>query len=70
VYECTNVRVRSEVASICVDWYRELMEGVLGGRRPSPLSLAVGGVQLGRRAGRPWALRAAEPYVGRRVMGE
>lgn len=55
---------------ICIDWDRDLMEGVLGGRSPPPLSLAVGGAQLGRRDGPPWALRAAEPYVGRRVAGE
>jgi hypothetical protein len=29
---------------MCVDWYRELIESVLGGRRPSALSLAVAGV--------------------------
>jgi hypothetical protein len=68
VYECTNERVRSEVARICVDWYRELIERVPGSRRPSPLSLAAGGVQLAGRAGPLRGLRAAEPYAGRRPV--
>ena len=52
-----------------IDWYRELIDsGLLGGRPPSPLSLAATGVQLAGRVGLLRALRAAEPYVGRRLV--
>ena len=52
-----------------IDWYRELIDGGnLGGGRPSPLSLAATGVQLAGRVGLLQALRAAEQYVGRRLV--
>jgi dihydroflavonol-4-reductase len=52
-----------------IDWYRELIEsGALGGGPPSPLSLAALGVQVAGRFGLLRALRAAEPYVGRRLV--
>jgi dihydroflavonol-4-reductase len=52
-----------------IDWYRELIDGGnLGGGPPSPLSLAATGVQLAGRVGLLRALRAAEQYVGRRLV--
>jgi dihydroflavonol-4-reductase len=52
-----------------IHWYRELIDrGLLGGGPPSPLSLAATGVQLAGRTGFLRALRAAEPYVGRRLV--
>jgi dihydroflavonol-4-reductase len=52
-----------------IAWYRELMErGSLGGAGPSPTSLAAAGVRLAGRLGAVRALRAAEPYVGRRLV--
>ena len=52
-----------------VDWYLELLAGGrLDGGRPSPLSLAAVGVRLASRAGLVQGLRAAEPYVGRRLV--
>jgi dihydroflavonol-4-reductase len=52
-----------------IDWYRELIDGgALAGGRPSPLSLAAAGVQVAGRVGLLRVLRAAEPYVGRRLV--
>ncbi|HEX2233475.1 MAG TPA: NAD-dependent epimerase/dehydratase family protein [Thermoleophilaceae bacterium] len=52
-----------------VEWYLELgRNGALGGGRPSPMSLAARGVQLADRAGLLGGLRAAERYVGRRLV--
>jgi hypothetical protein len=52
-----------------IDWYRELIEsGALGGGRPSPLSLAAAGMRVAERTGALAALRAAERYVGRRMV--
>jgi dihydroflavonol-4-reductase len=52
-----------------VDWYLELGDrGALDGRRRSPMSLAAFGVQLAGRAGLLRGLRAAERYVGRRLV--
>jgi nucleoside-diphosphate-sugar epimerase len=52
-----------------IDWYGELEQGgVLGGARPSTLSLAAAGVRLAGRTGLLGGLRAAEPYVGRRLV--
>ena len=52
-----------------IDWYRELIEsGVLGGGRPSALSLAAAGMRVAERTGALAALRAAERYVGRRMV--
>jgi dihydroflavonol-4-reductase len=52
-----------------VEWYLELgRNGALGGGRPSPMSLAALGVQLADRAGLLGGLRAAERYVGRRLV--
>jgi dihydroflavonol-4-reductase len=52
-----------------VEWYLELgQDGALDGGRPSPMSLAARGVQLADRAGLLSGLRAAERYVGRRLV--
>jgi dihydroflavonol-4-reductase len=52
-----------------IDWYRELIEsGTLGGGRPSALSLAAAGMRVAERTGALAALRAAERYVGRRMV--
>jgi dihydroflavonol-4-reductase len=52
-----------------VEWYIELGEnGAFDGGRPSPLSLAARGVQLADRARLLGGLRAAERYVGRRLV--
>ncbi|HYN90748.1 MAG TPA: NAD-dependent epimerase/dehydratase family protein [Thermoleophilaceae bacterium] len=52
-----------------IDWYRELIEsGALGGGRPSALSLAAAGMRLAERTGALAGLRAAERYLGRRVV--
>jgi hypothetical protein len=52
-----------------IDWYRELMDGgTLGGGRPSPLSVAAVGVRLADRAGVLGGLKAAERWVGRRLV--
>jgi hypothetical protein len=52
-----------------IDWYRELIEsGALGGGRPSALSLAAAGMRVADRTGALGLLRAAERYVGRRMV--
>lgn len=52
-----------------IDWYRELIEaGVLGGARPSALSLAATGMRAAERAGALGALRVAERWLGRRLV--
>ena len=52
-----------------IDWYRELLDGgVLGGARPSPLSLAAAGVRLAGRTGRARRAGLAERYVGRKLV--
>jgi dihydroflavonol-4-reductase len=51
-----------------IEWYRELIEsGALGGR-PSALSLAAAGMRVAERTGALGVLRAAERYVGRRMV--
>ena len=52
-----------------IEWYRDLIaSGTLGGGRPSALSLAAAGMRVAERAGAVGALRAAERYVGRRLV--
>ena len=52
-----------------IDWYRELIDsGALGGGRPSALSLAATGMRVADRMGALRMLRAAEGYVGRRMV--
>ena len=52
-----------------IDWYRDLIgRGGLGGGRPSALSLAAAGMRAADRTGALGALRAAERYVGRRLV--
>jgi dihydroflavonol-4-reductase len=52
-----------------IDWYRELIEsGALRGGRPSALSLAAAGMRVAERTGALGVLRAAERYVGRRMV--
>jgi hypothetical protein len=52
-----------------IDSYRDLIDGgKLGGGPPSPLSAAATGVRIARRLGLRRALRADEPYVGRRLL--
>ena len=52
-----------------IDWYRRLIDtGILGGGRPSALSLAAAGVRLADRSGALGVVRLAERYVGRRLV--
>ena len=52
-----------------IDWYAELIaRGALDGRGVSPLSLAALGMRVADRAGLISGLRAAERYVGRRLV--
>ena len=52
-----------------IDWYRELIEsGAFGGGRPSALSIAAAGMRVADRTGALSVLRAAERYVGRRLV--
>lgn len=52
-----------------VDWYLELIDsGALRGARPTPLSLAAGGMRLAGRAGLLGGVRLAERYAGRRLL--
>jgi dihydroflavonol-4-reductase len=52
-----------------IDWYRELIDsGAFGGGRPSALSLAAAGMRVAERTGALGVLRAAERYVGRRMV--
>ncbi|HEX8073391.1 MAG TPA: NAD-dependent epimerase/dehydratase family protein [Thermoleophilaceae bacterium] len=52
-----------------VDWYRGLIaDGVVGGRSASPLSVASAGMRMADRLGVVAGLRAAEGYVGRRLV--
>jgi dihydroflavonol-4-reductase len=52
-----------------IDWYRELIEaGVFDGGARSPLSLAAAGLHLADRMGVLGAVRAAERYVGVKLL--
>ena len=52
-----------------IEWYQELIRtGALGGGRPSALSLAAAGMRVAERTGALGVLRAAERYVGRRLV--
>jgi dihydroflavonol-4-reductase len=52
-----------------VAWYQELIEsGALGAGRPSPLSLAAASLRLADRVGILGRVRAAERYIGRRLL--
>ena len=52
-----------------VEWYGELhARGALGGRGVSALSVASAGMRVADRAGLVAGLRAAERYVGRRLV--
>jgi dihydroflavonol-4-reductase len=52
-----------------VRWYQELIEsGALGAGRPSPLSLAAAGLRVADRTGVLGGVRAAERYIGRRLL--
>ncbi|MEA2398511.1 MAG: hypothetical protein QOK25_2067 [Thermoleophilaceae bacterium] len=52
-----------------VEWYRELIaSGVVGGRSASPMSVASAGMRVADRLGLVAGLRAAEGYVGRRLI--
>jgi dihydroflavonol-4-reductase len=52
-----------------VDWYAELIRaGVLGGGRPSPMSLGSLGVRLAGRTGGLRVLQALEGWTGRRLV--
>jgi len=64
-----QARSLEETLRDTIEWYRELIEGgVLGGGRPSALSLAAAGVRLADRTGLLGGLRAAERYMGRRLV--
>lgn len=52
-----------------VDWYQELIEaGRLGGGRPTPMSIAAGGMRLARSTGLLAGARVLERYAGRRLV--
>jgi dihydroflavonol-4-reductase len=52
-----------------IDWYLGLMEtAAFDGQRPSSLSLAASGLRLADRTGLLGGLRAAERYLGRRLV--
>jgi dihydroflavonol-4-reductase len=52
-----------------IDWYLELIEaGGLSGGPPSPLSLAAAGMRLADRTGLLGGVKAAERWVGRRLV--
>jgi dihydroflavonol-4-reductase len=52
-----------------VEWYADLIEhGAVGGRSMSPLSVASAGMRVAERLGVVAGLRAAEEYVGRRLI--
>jgi hypothetical protein len=52
-----------------VDWYAELIErGLVRQRGRSALSVAAGGMRVAERAGLVAGLRAAEGYLGRRLV--
>lgn len=52
-----------------IDWYLELIEGgAFDGSGPSSLSLAAGGMRLAGRVGLLGGVRAAERYLGRRLV--
>jgi hypothetical protein len=52
-----------------VRWYEELIEsGALDGGGVSAMSLAAAGMRLARRTGVLGGLRAAERYLGRRLV--
>jgi dihydroflavonol-4-reductase len=52
-----------------VDWYQGLIaEGTLDGARPSPLSVGAAALRVADRTGLLGGLRAAERYVGRRLV--
>jgi dihydroflavonol-4-reductase len=52
-----------------VDWYRDLIRaGVLGGGRPSPMSVGSLGMRLAGRAGGLHLLHALERWSGRRLV--
>lgn len=52
-----------------VAWYQELIEsGALGAGRPSPLSLVAAGLRVADRVGALRGVRAAERYLGRRLL--
>ena len=52
-----------------VGWYRDLIDsGVLRRDARSPLAMAAAGMRVGERLGLVGALRAAEGYVGRRLV--
>jgi dihydroflavonol-4-reductase len=52
-----------------IDWYRELIDdGTVGGGPASPMSVAAAGVRLADRTGLLGGVRAAERYLGRRLV--
>ncbi|MFL5780009.1 MAG: NAD-dependent epimerase/dehydratase family protein [Thermoleophilaceae bacterium] len=52
-----------------VDWYRELIEsGTLTRSGRTPMTVAAAGMRVGDRVGLFGALRAAEGYLGRRLV--
>src|SRR3989442_2967041 len=51
-----------------VEWYRELMEAGAFGRRISTLTVASAGMRVADRLGVMGGLRAAEGWVGRRLV--
>lgn len=64
-------RVRRLEATLrdTVRWYQELIHsGALRGGRRSPLSLAASGLRLADRTGALATVRAAERYLGRRLV--
>ena len=64
-----RTRSRDKTLRETIAWYRQLIDsGVLDGGRTSVLSLAAAGLRLADRAGALGAVRAAEGYLGRRLL--
>jgi dihydroflavonol-4-reductase len=64
-----RARALDRTLSDTIDWYQGLIEsGVLGGGRPSVLSVAAAGMRAADRTGALGPLRVAERYLGRRLV--
>ena len=64
-----RVRALNTTLRDTIEWYRDLIEsGAVDGGGISTMSLAAAGVRLAGRAGMLGGLRAAERYLGRRLV--
>src|SRR3989442_14543336 len=65
---CYKTRPLDRTIRATVEWYRELMEAGAFGRRLSTLTVASAGMRVADRLGVMGGLRAAEGWVGRRLV--